>query len=246
MAPKLLVGSAAVLVAAVGAFYLFPTRRNATTMAYPTDPYVSMQYNMVNTHDTFKAAYKVIMPHLDNPPLDDLDNFLGYTRAWASCIVEHHDSEEESLFPFLSTKLDFSHEIEQHVPIERGLTEILAYIDASRADLSTFDAKKLKSLMEALAGPLFEHLDEEVENLAPERMKVFTEEELKQAGKELMVWIRAHSQKYVTLPFMRSHTPPELKEIWPPFPWFVKRVVVPWFLAPKHAGYWKYAPYDMQ
>jgi hypothetical protein len=99
----------------------------------------------------------------------------------------------------------------------------------------------------------FEHLDEEVEDLAPEKLKVFTAEELTQAGKDLMVYIRAHSDKYVTLPFMRwyvsdpfscvrlvhipaSHTPPELKEIWPPFPWIVKRLVVPWILAPRNSG----------
>jgi hypothetical protein len=95
-----------------------------------------------------------------------------------------------------------------------------------------------------------------VEDLAPEKLKVFTPEELTKAGKDLMVYIRAHSDKYVTLPFMRwlapfshrymrlafadatyrSHTPPELKEIWPPFPWIVKRFVVPWILAPKNAG----------
>ncbi|KAJ7064923.1 hypothetical protein C8F01DRAFT_1128768 [Mycena amicta] len=241
--PKLALASAAVLFVAV-AVYLFP--KNRPTMSSSTDIYAAMQYNMANTHDTYKAAYKTILPHLDNPPLDDLDNFLGYARAWASSIVGHHDSEEETLFPFLNTKLDFSHEIEQHVFVASGLTEIINYIDKSRADPSKFEAAKLKSLMETLAGPLFQHLDDEVADLAPEKLKVFTPEELSQAAKDLMTYIRAHSEKYVTLPFMRCHTPPELKEIWPPFPWIVKRVVVPWFLAPKYAGYWKYAPYDMQ
>ncbi|KAJ7204653.1 hypothetical protein GGX14DRAFT_645750 [Mycena pura] len=213
---------------------------------YPADPYVALQYNMANTHDLYKLAYKTILPHLDKPPLDDLDNFLGYCRAWASSIVGHHDSEEAVLFPFLNKKLDFSHAIEQHVVVANGLNEIINYIDQSSAEHSTFDSAKLKNMMEALAGPLFEHLDEEVEDLAPEKLSVFTADELTQGGKELMVYIRAHSDKYITLPFMRCHTPPELKEIWPPFPWIVKRLVVPWFLAPKHAGYWKYAPYAMQ
>lgn len=157
----------------------------------------------------------------------------------------HHDSEEEALFPFLSTKLDIASEVAQHVVVAEGLTGIIAYIDASAADHSAFDAAKLKDMMVALSGPLFEHLDEEVEDLAPDKMKVFTPEELTQAGKDLMVWIRAHSDKYITLPFMRCHTPPELKESWPPFPWIVKRFVVPWLLAPTHAGYWKYAPYPV-
>ncbi|KAJ7485427.1 hypothetical protein FB451DRAFT_1229734 [Mycena latifolia] len=214
-------------------------------MSSPTDPYVALQYNMANTHDLYKLAYKTILPHLDNPPMDDLDNFLGYCRAWASTIVGHHDSEEEVLFPFLSQKLDFSSEVEQHVVVAEGLTGIIKYIDESVANHAAFDGAKLKDMMITLGGPLFEHLDEEVEDLAPEKLKVFTAEELTQAGKDLMVYIRAHSEKYITLPFMRCHTPPELKEIWPPFPWIVKRVVVPWFLAPKYSGYWKYAPYPV-
>ncbi|KAK7044583.1 hemerythrin domain-containing protein [Favolaschia claudopus] len=238
-----------VLFGAISAVYFFPASKtpSAVTMSYPTDPYVSLQYNMANTHDLYKLGYKTIMPHLEpeKTPLDDLNNFLGYCRAWASSIVGHHDSEEEVLFPFLNTKLDFSTEIEQHVHVAKGLTDIINYIDAAVADHSKFAAAELKDMMVSLSGHLFEHLDEEVEDLAPEKLKVFTPEELTQAGKDLMVYIRAHSDKYVTLPYMRCHTPPELKEIWPPFPWIVKRLVVPWILAPKNAGYWKYAPYPV-
>jgi hypothetical protein len=238
-----------VLFGAISAVYFYPTTKtsSAATMVYPTDPYVSLQYNMANTHDLYKLAYKTILPLLEpeKTPLNDLDNFLGYCKAWATSIVGHHDSEEEVLFPFLNTKLDFSTEIEQHVRVAEGLTGIIKYIDESTADHAKFSASKLKEMTEALGGHLFEHLDEEVEDLAPEKLKVFTPEELTKAGKDLMVYIRAHSDKYVTLPFMRCHTPPELKEIWPPFPWIVKRFVVPWILAPKNAGYWKYAPYPM-
>ncbi|KAJ7634743.1 hypothetical protein FB45DRAFT_909731 [Roridomyces roridus] len=226
------------------AVYLYPARK-VTPMAVPTDPYEAMQYNMRNTHETYRLGFRTIIRHLDKPPMDDLDNFLGYVRAWANSIVEHHDSEEESLFLFLNTKLDFSEEIAQHVVVANGLTEILKYVDESVANHAVFDAAKLKNMMETLEGPLFEHLDQEVEDLAPAKMKVFTTEEISKAGKDLMVYIRAHSDKYTTLPYLRTHTPPELKEVWPPFPWFVKRVVVPWFLAPKHAGYWKYAPYSV-
>ncbi|KAF7325853.1 hypothetical protein MKEN_00436000 [Mycena kentingensis (nom. inval.)] len=236
---------AAVLLAFAAAFFLRPAQPTVMSIVPPTDRYAQMQYMMRNTHELYKTAYKQILPHLDNPPLDDLFNFLFYVRAWASSIVGHHDSEEAVLFPFLNTKLDFSHEMEQHVPIAAGLDAIIKFIDVSQGLPERFDAKKFKQLVVGLGDALFEHMDEEVEDLAPEKLKVFTEEELKHAGEVLMVWIRAHSDKYVTLPFMRCHTPPELKEVWPPFPWILKRVVIPWFLAPKHAEAWKYAPYEM-
>ncbi|KAJ7097009.1 hypothetical protein C8R43DRAFT_1169283 [Mycena crocata] len=107
-------------------------------MSYPTDPYVALQYNMANTYDAYKLAYKSILLHLNKLPLDDLVNFLGYCRAWAD-----HDLYHESL-----------------------------------ADRSKFEGAKLKEMMEKLAGPLFEHLDEEVEHLAPDNLKVYTTEEL--------------------------------------------------------------------
>ncbi|KAJ6624193.1 hypothetical protein B0H10DRAFT_749542 [Mycena sp. CBHHK59/15] len=214
-------------------------------MQYPSDPYATLQYNMANTHETYKLAYNTIVPHLDKPPLDDLDNFLGYCRAWATSIVGHHDSEEAVLFPFLNSRLDFSSELEQHVVVAEGLTGIINYIDQSRADHSAFDGAKLKRMMETLHDLLFEHLDEEVQDLAPEKLKVFTVAEIAQAEKDMMVYIRAHSDKFVTLPFMRSHTPPELKEFWPQFPWVLKRIVIPYILASKYTAYWKYAPYPV-
>ncbi len=34
-----------------------------------------------------------------------------------------------------------------------------------------------------------------------------------------------------------SHTPPEYKDTWPPLPWFLRKVAIPYVLARKHAGY---------
>ena len=49
----------------------------------------------------------------------------------------------------LNTKMDFSHEKEQHVEVHKFLDEFLEHIHAAQADHSKFDAKKLKEMMEA-------------------------------------------------------------------------------------------------
>ena len=77
----------------------------------PTDPFELLQFNMIRgvycmfsslcdvvktvlaAHETFKLGYDKINTVLADPPLDDLDNFLGYCSAWAEAIGEHHDSE---------------------------------------------------------------------------------------------------------------------------------------------------------
>jgi len=44
-------------------------------------------------HDVFKLGHANILKQLENPPLDDLPNFLGYCNSWVSMIIAHHDTE---------------------------------------------------------------------------------------------------------------------------------------------------------
>jgi hypothetical protein len=134
-------------------------------------PNKQLQYNMIQMHTLLKLGYQNIMKHLDNPPHDDLDNFLGYCEAWAATIDNHHDSEgvhsqpimleyqlkrivEQLVFPFLNQKLDFSHEKAQHAVIHAGLDALAADLRAAKADTSKFDPDALKASMIALREPL--------------------------------------------------------------------------------------------
>ncbi|KAJ7128679.1 hypothetical protein C8R44DRAFT_667061 [Mycena epipterygia] len=213
---------------------------------FPTDPYERLQANMAHAHDTYRLGYATILRHLEEPPMDDLDNFLGYCRAWASSIVGHHDAEEAVLFPFLNQKLDFSDELAQHVAVAGGLTGIIAYIDAVRSDPAELDAGKLKEIRAMDRDSEFEHLAEEVEDLSADNLKVFSTDELAGVERDMIGYFSWHSEKFITLPFMRSHTPPELKDVWPPtFTWPLKKVVIPYLLSGRHSGYWKYSPYPI-
>lgn len=58
------------------------------------------------------------------------------------------------VFPFLSTRLDFSQEIEAHKTIHARLDELLATIRSAKADTSLFNAEKLKEMMVTLKEPL--------------------------------------------------------------------------------------------
>ena len=53
------------------------------------------------------------------------------------------------MFPFLNTKMDFSHEKEQHKDVHAFLDNFLEHIRAAQADHSKFDAKMLKEMMES-------------------------------------------------------------------------------------------------
>ncbi|KII95761.1 hypothetical protein PLICRDRAFT_34703 [Plicaturopsis crispa FD-325 SS-3] len=210
----------------------------------PTDAHVYFQWFMERAHDAFKAGFDSILSHLDKPPLDDLPNFLGYCQSWAEAIAEHHDSEEVVFFPVLSAKLDMSSEIEQHRVLHVSLDAFLAYIASVKKDLASFDAAKLRSLMNDLRGPLYEHLDDEVADLSPEKLKdKFSAAELHDILKKTGDYAKANADPWTGLPFMRSHTPPEYKPLWPGMPWVLTKVLIPHVFARRHSGYWKYAPY---
>ncbi|KAG6856818.1 hypothetical protein H0H87_000290 [Tephrocybe sp. NHM501043] len=190
-------------------------------------------------HQTFKLGYDTILSHLDSPPEDDLKNFLGYCEAWALAIESHHQSEEEIVFPFLSQKMDFSGEKAQHEIIHANLDTLLATIVAAKDNPTTFDATVLKNLMVTLREPLYTHLDEEVMHISASNLKQaqFEEQHLKDMNDRLEAYAKSHGDPFLLVPFMRSHTPAALKEIWPPMPWVIRKVVIPYVLALKHSGH---------
>ncbi|KAF8240911.1 hypothetical protein L208DRAFT_1420317 [Tricholoma matsutake] len=216
-------------------------------MAAPADPFQLLHYNMVHTHDTFKRGCDIILSHLQAPPKDDLKNFLGYCGAWATAIEHHHDAEEAIVFPFLNTKMDFSGETEQHRVIHYSLEDLHTMIKEAQTDLSKFDVEKMKMQMIALKEPLYTHLDEEVEHIPANKMKEagFAEHEVVAMIADLGKYARSHGDPFVSIPYMCSHTPTDIKPFWPPIPWILRKLIVPYIFAKKHSGYWKYSPYDM-
>jgi len=193
-------------------------------------------------HTTFKLGFERILPLLDNPPTNDLFNFLGYCETWANGLIGHHDGEELIVFPFLQQKIDMSTEIEEHKLIQTNLNDILALVRAAQADSSKFDAPKLKEIMENIKAPLFQHLDDEITRIAPQNMKVFEADDIQ----NMMNKLEEHAHKddvFKTLPYILTHTAPEYKSIWPEMPWFVRKVITPYVFALRHSGYWKYSPY---
>ncbi|KAF9457829.1 hypothetical protein BDZ94DRAFT_1336895 [Collybia nuda] len=205
-------------------------------MAAPTDPYALLHFNTIYAHQTYKYGYDTILSHLKSPPLDDLQNFLGYCEAWAMAIEVHHDSE-----------MDFSGEIEQHKVIHDTLDKILATIYDARTDLSKFDATKMNALMLEFKGPLFAHLDEEVEHVYASKLKEanFAEKDVLAMIADLDKHAKGTGDPFKIAPFICNHTPPEHKDVWPSMSWILRKVLIPYILAKRYSGYWKYSPYAM-
>ncbi|CAL1714138.1 unnamed protein product [Somion occarium] len=221
------------------------SKRQPTRTNDPRDTYDTLQWTMIHAHEGIKTGFDNILHLLENVPHDDLQNFLGYCLAWAQLFKEHHDGEEAVVFPFLNQKLDFSKEIEQHKGIHAALATIIATIQLAQAQPARFDAEELKSQLISLRDPMIQHLDDEVADLDPENLKVFSEDGIKKMLADMIAWSKYNGSPFLTLPFMRAHVPPEFKDHWPKMPWFLRKILIPWIFAFPHSGYWKYAPYSV-
>jgi hypothetical protein len=124
-----------------------------------------LEFNMTQVHNIIKSGYTSIVSRLDNPPMDDLGNFLGYCEAWVNTVDVHHHIEgpglailleqcahgatDAKIFAFLSSNLDFSKESAQHALIHIELDALLNTFRAAKADRSKFDPQALKIAMTA-------------------------------------------------------------------------------------------------
>ncbi|KAK9482001.1 hypothetical protein V1527DRAFT_522322 [Lipomyces starkeyi] len=178
----------------------------------PTDPHEQQQEVMRRAHFTFEAEFCNTLKLLADPPRDDLPNFLGYCEAWCRALIDDHDAEEAVI------------------------------LTSAQRNPTTFDPAGMIQILQGAENNFITHLRQEVEDLAPERLRVFTSEEIRDLSESQAKYYMKPAS-FATLPFLRSHTPPELKS-WPPLPWPVEKFVLP-LIAKRHSGYWDYSPYSV-
>ena len=86
----------------------------------------------------------------------------GYAISCTTAIHEHHHGEETIIFPFLSTKLDMSHNLEQHEAFQGGLAQFDRYFEDVQKKAKKYDAVKARELLRGFADDLVPHLHDEV------------------------------------------------------------------------------------
>ncbi|KIM41577.1 hypothetical protein M413DRAFT_151442 [Hebeloma cylindrosporum] len=182
-----------------------------------------------------------------NAPLvkpNDVGAFAGYSLTCMNAIQQHHHGEETLIFPYLQTKLDMAHNIEQHEGFHAGMDAFEEYMKKVQTNEETFDAEKTRELLKAFADPLVQHLHEEISTLSPGRMKAFDDDQegVKNMYQQLEEHIKTQPGKLTVFPFVMSHHDPKLAPNWPPAPapilWF-SRNIAPW----RHRSYWKFSPF---
>jgi hemerythrin-like domain-containing protein len=110
--------------------------------------------------------------------------FLSGGLQFCSHLNLHHNIEEQHIFPVLARKMPLFQKqdtlLAQHKEIHQGLEKLKAYLEACMSGEKELRLGELKEVMDGFGKVLWQHLDEEVEQLGAENMrKYWTIEEMK-------------------------------------------------------------------
>ncbi|KAF2423556.1 hypothetical protein EJ08DRAFT_701058 [Tothia fuscella] len=129
-------------------------------------------------HDHFKSTWTLLHKACTNnsrPSGMSIRQFLTTALEFAHHLTMHHTIEERHIFPVLARKMPkFRKELElltQHKQIHEGLEKFEVYLGECRTGERELRLGELKVLMDGFGGVLWEHLDEEVEELGAENMR---------------------------------------------------------------------------
>ncbi|RVD84400.1 uncharacterized protein DFL_006150 [Arthrobotrys flagrans] len=141
-------------------------------------------------HNHFRATWTEIITGLrhSRPKNQSLRQFLSIAQGFCRMLDGHHNIEESYFFPILAKKMpafqknnkEHGEMIAHHRQIHKGLEKFEDYVNACKSGEKDFVASDMLELMESFEKVLWQHLDEEVQQLGAENMrKYWTLEELK-------------------------------------------------------------------
>ncbi|KAF8955140.1 hypothetical protein BDZ97DRAFT_1675101 [Flammula alnicola] len=173
---------------------------------------------------------------------DDVGAFSGYALSCLQFVHAHHHGEEHVVFPRLQAKLDMGHNIEQHEAFQEPMRALEDYMTRVNKGLEEYDGERTREIVKAFGDPMVEHLRDEITTLTPEKLSVFTNEELSETAKAFQEHIKQLGGFFTLFPFaLMAHDQRDAPE-WPPAPapvkWFATNIG--YFV---NRSYWKFSPY---
>lgn len=94
-------------------------------------------------------------------------DFLTYCQCWCESMHHHHDVEEKTFFPAIE-KLSgqpglMQQNVEQHAAFTPGFNAFHEYV--AKCSANEYAGQEIRRLIEAFAGPLTQHLRDEIHTL---------------------------------------------------------------------------------
>jgi hemerythrin-like domain-containing protein len=149
---------------------------------------VAVHMNMF--HDVFRRTWNMLYGACEankRPNHMSIRAFISEGERFCQHLTGHHTFEERNVFPRLALKMPaFRKELElltQHKLIHEGLERLEAYLVECKRGQRELRMSELKGVMDTFGAVLWQHLDEEVNELRAENMrKYWSREEMAQFG----------------------------------------------------------------
>ncbi|RDB27819.1 hypothetical protein Hypma_002283 [Hypsizygus marmoreus] len=135
---------------------------------------------MSEFHQHYKHEYKLIYESADGSFTKrrlTLNQYLNTIAAFNSHLTAHHTIEEHYVFPILAKGIPkFSHNykdghVKSHEAIHDGLEKLAKLVAKWLEDPTSYSSTDLKACLDSFSEVLFEHLDQEVEDIRGDKLK---------------------------------------------------------------------------
>jgi hemerythrin-like domain-containing protein len=149
--------------------------------------YNKLAEHMEYFHNHFRHSWTLLYTACEEnhrPQGMSIRQFLQIGLQLISHLETHHSIEEHYVFPNLAKKMpkfrQKDHLINQHKQIHKGLEEMEKYLDGCRSGETELRLEELKKVRDGFGKVLWDHLDDEVNELKGENMRKFwTKEEMR-------------------------------------------------------------------
>jgi hemerythrin-like domain-containing protein len=142
--------------------------------------YNHMAEHMNYYHNHFRQTWTLLMEACKSqkrPRGMSIRQFLAVGEQFVSQLNMHHRIEELHVFPQLARKMPaFQKELElltQHKQIHAGLDILEKYLKDCRSGEKELRLSEMKGILDGFGTVLWQHLDDEVEQLGAENMRKY-------------------------------------------------------------------------
>ncbi|KAF9049659.1 hypothetical protein BDZ89DRAFT_1089010 [Hymenopellis radicata] len=197
----------------------------------------SFYWDMAITHNCYLRALNSVWINAPKVHPGDELSFVGYCLVLTQAVHEHHDMEEEAVFPVLQEKLDMKSNIDEHAAFLPAMMDFNNYCRKVQAGMEPYDGTKMREMLRAFGDGLAQHLLDEIPTITPDKMHQFDKPALDALIQDVKKHVKASSPLTV-FPFTITHHDYSQVPRWPPAPapimWMMRNIM------------WRFSPFDLQ
>ncbi|KAF8287354.1 hypothetical protein DL93DRAFT_2174371 [Clavulina sp. PMI_390] len=220
----------------------------------PKDLAVMQAWMMSNIHGLFISMLKQIYVLGPNVKTTDHDDFVKYGLMWCSTLHAHHHEEEQWYFRFLDKAIQVETIEKEHARFTQPLQDIEDYLISclpsgsawglARTRVSRespkvlFDGATLNTLIDAFVPNFLPHFCDEISYLDAAKLRAaISEAEFQALMRTADREIGGQPAPFHVLGAYHSRNP-----AFPPAPWFVINILIPWVFYWPDRRLWRFAP----